>query len=373
MIVPFNFSRQSKRIAWKTLRAVGKLRDYLTVSATDYEPMVIVSRFISFVLYKPSNLGPPAEQKKKIEINTENATTNLTLPSFDILFSTKRLHKTDATSKIVVFKMNPFTWHKSSSAVKSWVVDVVLQASNKTNLKITGLEDPIQLYLPQNPALTSPEAVENNTSYYFVKPSYEIDEPKLIQYHKMNMPHDRAVAFVSIKPKISASIRVYVAFADYPTPRENNFTTILPDFSTCQSSSDGGGGMQCKADPFTFSFTSSDTGNVGTHYIGIHYFIERTNRGDASLANATGNDGSSSKGLTEDRRRRSCGGSTGRQRRSCIGVKDPPPPPTLPPMVLKSHYNASTDLNYTLVVTVGSCLYWSEEHESWTDDGCEVK
>ena len=156
-------------------------------------------------------------------------------------------------------------------------------------------------------------------------------------------------------------LRVYVSSSDFPTPTENNFSIVLP----CTKEE-----RKCNKDPFVFSFNTSHTGNTGMHYIGIHYYLNITfdvnfqDEGNLLTTN----------GSIQNRPRRSidCGSRSGRQKRSCLGVKDPPPPPTPVPIVLRSEYNASTDLNYTLSVTIGSCLYWSEVKGQWTDEGCKV-
>ena len=64
--------------------------------------------------------------------------------------------------------------------------------------------------------------------------------------------------------------------------------------------------------------------------------------------------------------------NSGRQKRSCVEVKQPPPSPTPTPLVLRSSYNASTDLRYNFSVNIGGCLYWSEDEEHWTQKGCNV-
>ena len=69
------------------------------------------------------------------------------------------------------------------------------------------------------------------------------------------------------------------------------------------------------------------------------------------------------------RKRRSCFGH-GRERRSCVGVKDPPPKGVTTTVV--PQYDPNTDVNYTLAITQSSCLYWSEDKEKWTSEGCRV-
>lgn len=249
-----------------------------------------------------------------------------------------------------------------SFLVTSWVVDVVLQTEEKRNLPVSNLTEPIDLYIPQNSDNGSPADVRKNTVRYFVKPSYEVNESKLIQYHKINISNERDVVFVKLHPDIYATpLRVYVSFSDFPTAKEHNYSTVIP--CTIEE-------RKCHKDPYVFSFTASDTGNIGIHYIGIHYYVNVSNEfmfGNGKMINMNGS--------IQERTRRSSGCDDGskRRKRSCIGVKTPPPPPTPAPIVLRSKYNANTDLNYTLSVTIGNCFYWSEVKEQWTDEGCKVR
>lgn len=249
--------------------------------------------------------------------------------------------------------------------VSSWVVDVVLQTKEKRNLNISGLTKPIHLYLPQNSGNGSPADVAKKTVQYFVKPSYDIYESKLIQYHKINVRDKDDVVTVKLHPvaeKYATPLRVYVSSFDFLTPTEHNFSIVLP----CKKEE-----RKCNKDPYVFSFNISDTGNTGTQYIGIHYYVNITHdvmfQEEGKMISLNGS--------VQERPRRSsdCDSRSGRQRRSCIGVKDPPPSPTPAPIVLRSKYNASTDLNYTLSVNIGSCLYWSEDKDQWTDEGCKVR
>lgn len=240
---------------------------------------------------------------------------------------------------------------------------MVLQTEQKRNLNLTDLKKPIHLYIPQYSDNGSPADVRKNTVRYFVKPSFDINESKLIQYHKINIRHERDVVFVKLHPEIYGTpLRVYMSFSDYPTPRENDYSTVIP----CKEEEN-----KCHKDPYVFSFSPSDTSSTGIHYIGIHYYVNITNEftfsGEGKMINMNGS--------IQERTRRTfgCDGGSRRKKRSCIGVKDPPPPPTPAPIILRSKYNASTDLNYTLSVSIGSCFYWSEVKEQWTDEGCEVR
>ena len=89
---------------------------------------------------------------------------------------------------------------------------------------------------------------------------------------------------------------------------------------------------------------------------------------------------------TDYRRRRSvsCEGEGRRVRRSCVIIPPAPPKPTDPPRVV--HFQVPDTLgfdgkfffpnqtpNYNLSMFESSCLYWHEENETWTGEGCKVK
>lgn len=100
---------QSKDIAQKALKTIWKLRDCLVVNAADDKLVVITSGFLCMVLYRQTN----------IERMTEVENTKFTLPSYEGLFGEQGIDKTDITSKVVLFKSNPYTWHKSASTGKT--------------------------------------------------------------------------------------------------------------------------------------------------------------------------------------------------------------------------------------------------------------
>ena len=91
-------------------------------------------------------------------------------------------------------------------SVKSWVIDVVLQPENGNNLSLSNLKKPVQLYIPQNSNNGSNSDILNKTVHYFVKPSYEMNDSKLIQYHEINIPHERNVVHINLKPVTSSPV-----------------------------------------------------------------------------------------------------------------------------------------------------------------------
>ena len=84
------------------------------------------------------------------------------------------------------------------------------------------------------------------------------------------------------------------------------------------------------------------------------------------------------------RRSVSCVGEARRVRRSCVIIPPPPPKPTDPPRVAffevpdnlgfdGKYFFPNQTPNYNLSLFESSCLYWDEENETWTGEGCKVK
>ena len=246
------------------------------------------------------------------------------------------------------FNKNPFTWDESAKGIQSSVVDFSLKRGDGTSLEISGLKDPVELFIP----VTRPDEKSGNRSQakYFAKPS---NGSSNIRYHRIDIPSVNSIVFCEIKPEHGQFFEVFVRAQKKPTPIDYQYRTRVPDFSTCVADSKGTGYHNCSDNPYEFSITSDVTGKTGVHYIGIMFAANKIDK-------------------TRGRVARSCGGHGGRQKRSCIGVKDPPttPPPTA--KIIIPQYNASTDVNYTVSVTVTSCLYWSEKKQAWTNEGCSV-
>lgn len=104
--VVFCFLSQSKKIAQKALKTIWKLRDCLVVDEGEDEPVVISSRYLSMVLYRQENV--------ENETMIGDAKTKFTLPLYKGLFKSQGVEKADITSKIVLFRGNPYTWHISA-------------------------------------------------------------------------------------------------------------------------------------------------------------------------------------------------------------------------------------------------------------------
>ena len=182
----------------------------------------------------------------------------------------------------------------------------------------------------------------------------------------MVIPSKSASVFVEIKPEAGKALEVYLSYKTRPTVEEYGFTAVVPDIKYCHHNDTG---LNCSSDAYIIVVSSAVTGHTGVHYVGIRYPQPEV---ELETGNVTSSEGEREDEDDTRRMRRDCGTHGGRQKRSCIGVKDPPttPPPT--PKIMIPQYDNSTDVNYTMSVTVTSCLYWSESKQAWIGDGCSV-
>lgn len=252
---------------------------------------------------------------------------------------------------MISLKHNPYIWDDSSQNISSPVIQFELKTKKGSQMNISDLNKPIELFLP----ITRQRESGKNESKdnLFVKPGSNL------RYHEVYIDSDDKTVFVKLKPQSKTVFDVFVTSGMRPTEKRYNLRARIPDFSSCSIFNDEVSYLNCTSNPFVFSFSSALTGHSGTHFIGIR------------LANMT--EYESKRNLkARSRKARACGGSTGRHKRSCITVKDPPI--TLPPTeFVVPKYNGSTDVNYTMHVTLPSCVYWSEWQQAWTTEGCKVR
>ena len=246
---------------------------------------------------------------------------------------------------MLTLQVNPYVWTNRSQTIKSSVVKLELKADG-SQLNISGLSHPIELFIPEK------EQKEDYTQdHFFVKRPSNDSSP--LRYHKIEIKNEFESALVKIIPQNNSFFDVFVSIGVRPTSSNYTFRTRIPDFSSCRTYGD----LNCTDNPYVFLLSSNVTGDIGVHFIGIR------------IASYGG------KGSTRNKRSgmtRSCKDRHGRQKRSCIGVKDPPttPPPTSE--IVKPQYDQRIDVNYTMLVTMRSCLYLSEARQAWTSEGCKV-
>ena len=248
----------------------------------------------------------------------------------------------------MTFKNNPYTWDTGASNIKSAVLDFELKDKNGHRIDFYNLEQDVELFL--SPPNQNVEKVRE----YFVRPS----DNGTMQFHKLEFPEAEYAISIRIVPIGNETLKLYLQYAKRPTLTNYSFTATVPDYSSCNYSVEKGF-ANCTSDIFTVTVSSATTRHTGPHYLGVSN--EKLSHQEKS--------NSSSRGQMK-RVRRDCS-HNGRQKRSCVGVKDPPTTP--PPVLVRTQaYNASTDVNYTLQVTMATCQYWNVTAQAWTTEGCKV-
>ena len=250
----------------------------------------------------------------------------------------------------MTFRSNPYTWHESASSIKSAVLDFELKDFLGHQLNVSNLNQEIELFIPP---LQTPEV--NDVENYFVKP---FRNGTTMRFHKIEIPGSEYAVSIRITPLGDKNVSVFVRYGERPTLEKFHFTATVPDYSSCNYTEETGF-SNCSTDPFVVTVSTAITGHTGLHFVGIMY------KGSGSEW-----DDNSPNPVPQPRVRRACSHG-GRQKRSCVGVKDPPTTP--PPIkIVTPFFNASTDVNYTMSVTMATCLFWNVTAEKWTAEGCRV-
>ena len=205
--------------------------------------------------------------------------------------------------------------------------------TNGSYLQISNLREPIKLSIP----IKESKETESAQDHYFVNSS-------VIRYHKVKVRSVLETVLVTIKPDNGALLDVFVTAGVKPNAENYTFTRRIPDYSD-NTSCLGTGFLNCAINPYMFKFSSNFTGD---HFIGIRLVYDRTKPVLKSTAK-----------------------SHVRRKRWWINVKEPPTTP-ISPIKAVPKYNSKTDVNYSMSVKIGTCLYWAENKQDWTSEGCKV-
>ena len=233
---------------------------------------------------------------------------------------------------------NPFTWDNSSKMIKSSVTSLDLQSSNGQKINVSNLDNNIEIVIPIS---SSPSNTSNRTEYYFLKPNK-------MSYHS----YYAEIADVPVSIKTGAKkqgivIQLFLKFGARPTieDSDHNFTVT----STCKTRIDYElNETSCVLEESYLTVVPSKPTRL---YVGLLF----------TGANST---------TEHSRKKRSACIGHGRERRSCVGFKDPPHKGVTETGI--PQYDPLTDVNYTISISQSSCVYWSEDHERWSSDGCKV-
>ncbi|XP_048586754.1 uncharacterized protein LOC5520731 isoform X2 [Nematostella vectensis] len=350
-----NKKNKNKMSAKKALAMIENVGDSLLKrQTTEDEPILIQTQSIQMVLdrKKPEDLSKP----KSV------GNSKVALPKSDVLLRGMGTHSAVDT-QMLSMKQNPYTWDASADKVKSPVLSIDLKDTSGQKLEISGLREEIELIVegPPDAKVLPPIAS-------FLKPSVNGS----MQFHTTNVTSKDVTIQVTLIPTGGKELSVYFRHRRRPTVETHDYHTKVPDYSSCTKVSDKdlesgqvltdygigdsvtqeAGYFNCTRDPYVITISQEMINGTGLYFIGLLY-------------NHTGADAKS-------RRRRSC--LSGRQKRDviCAEFKDPPttPPPT--PQIIRPKYDPQTDVNYSIAISAKSCLYWSEDKQKWTSDGCRV-
>ncbi|XP_048586151.1 polycystic kidney disease protein 1-like 2 isoform X1 [Nematostella vectensis] len=328
--------KKSKDMVVKTLALVDQVGGNLLKTKELYEkPSVITTRMLDMVIDRqnPSLIGGKS---------LVNGGTRVQLPSTkDLINGLTTRNNEFLSTQMVSFKTNPYTWSRQAVNVKSSVLDFKVRNASGFEMDISNLKNDIDLFIPQLKFLP-----QLKPGAFFAKPSINGS----MQYHVITIPGKEYAVTIKIKPLSTANLTLYVRYHQRPTVSDHNFTATIPNYTQCNYTN--GGWVNCSSDPFAVTISFVDTGHVGLHYIGIVYHEPMTSR--------------------RTRIRKDCSSGSGRGRRAlCVGVKDPPT--TLPPVYkIMPRFDPTRDVNYTMEVSMGACLYWEEGRQTWSSRGCRV-
>lgn len=257
--------------------------------------------------------------------------------------------------QLVSFKQNPYIWHPKSRVITSSVLDVTLKnVTSGKAIHVEGLKKPVELFIKNWEREKEQEQKQKEKKKqqreYFVKPSPP-NSIKNMRFHKIFLPYIDVETSIKIIPSNNEELEIYIRNKVRPTPAENDFKTIVPNFSACLNHTEDNGFFNCFLDPYLFTISPRITGHTGTHYLGIRYVQKPLESNNGT------------------RVKRSCRDVSGRrQKRSCVEVKSPP----VMGKLATSAFRNGSDVKYNLTVAMGACMYWSDEQMEWTNRGCKV-
>ncbi|CAH3159311.1 unnamed protein product, partial [Pocillopora meandrina] len=247
--------------------------------------------------------------------------------------------------QMLSFSFNPYTWDATKERVSSDVVTLLLKNNNSELIKVSNLTEDIVIVTP----LKLQKISASEKSWYFTKN----DD---LRFHEINVKYENTLLMLEIKPQDpTVHLFVYMRFSQRPTTQNYDFNASISYDKKCvwmiSAHNKSEGQTVCSLNPHTPIQVLAE--RPGKYFLGLKNY------------NATVN-------LSHKREKRSCLGGR-RRKRSCVEVKDPPPtPPQSENVPVMPVYDSTTDQNYTLKVTLGSCVYWSENFDTWISSGCRV-
>lgn len=242
------------------------------------------------------------------------------------------------------FSFNPYTWDDTKERVDSDVLSLQLKDNKNKLIKVSNLSEDIIIIIPLKPQQDFTEKL-----WYFTRS----DD---LRIHVINVKYENTLLMLDIKPqKPTVHLFAYIRFGQRPTVEDYDLNATISHNEKCvwMLSTDGKseGQTGCSLNPLAPIKVMAK--RPGKYFLGLKNYNATTN-------------------MFHKREKRSCFGGR-RRKRSCIEVKDPPTnPPQSKNVSVIPVYDSTTDKNYTLKVSSGSCVYWSEKLEMWIASGCQI-
>ena len=237
-------------------------------------------------------------------------------------------------------RFNPFTWDSTSERVRSNILTLELRDDKQRAIRVSQSSE----IFMKIPLKTTGTNVEQPLANIFIKNT---------RFHEINVDYENTSIQLEITPADAAvNLMIFIRF--------NYRSTILEHDANGTVSSNG------------WCIWRRVQGNIEWERVcssnrktPIQLFAQK--RGKYYVEIET------EESRAKRRQKRSCFEQR-RQKRSCVEVKPPPPPsPKGENVTVVPKYDPATDHNYTMRTALASCVYWSEEQQMWTTEGCQVR
>ena len=241
--------------------------------------------------------------------------------------------------QMVSMTFNPYTWDKTRKRIHSDVLTLELKDDKRKTIKVSQLPSDVTIKISLKEDY---DVIEN--SHFFIKKNAS-------RFHEIYVEYENTS--IQLETQATVNLLIFMRFGSRPTSQEHELNGTVSRNEMCVWTR-----TQGKND---WKRLCSPNGTNLIHFLaqkaGKYYVEVRSHEGFVK---------------PHQRQKRSCF-EHGRQKRSCIEVKSPPPTPSQNKNVsVVPSYNPSTDHNYTLRVALASCVYWSDDRQMWTTEGCQV-
>ena len=239
---------------------------------------------------------------------------------------------------------NPYTWDVTRERVDSDILAMDLKDDERKLIKVSGLPNDVLIVTP-----LKPQKISLQIPQYFTQNDN-------LRFHQIDVKYENTLIMVEITPTDeSVTLFVYMRHSQRPTTQVCDLNATISKQETCiwwNAQEKSYGRAKCSSNRFATVPIETVARQPGSYFLGIKSH-------DTSVTSLR-------------RQKRSCFG-IGRQKRSCVQVKGPPSTPSQGKNVsLVPMYDPTISRNYTMRVALGSCVFWSEEQEKWTTNGCHV-